>query len=738
MHETGFQTRGIQVFRSRKGTVDPEGPLIQPFRLLPMGDPGHGRNPEFADGRFALFQGKPFRRRFPMEGFLIGKTVQVDIQAVAVGKDPASASRLAMVQDPYFQLISVQAPDADVEVSPEGPDVPESHPGPRRSQSGRQPERPETCRADAEHSLRHDAGIQPALGGKMTLGPFRPGFDGIRDMVPQEPPGRIAVQEITRRSRVPGDIHATQGIQGGTVPEGFAPLLGKQAVLRHQFVGGQGGDGSFRALRQSHDERQADPGPEDLVAVIIPVGMEPLDLRSEIGFDRLGEPMGTGLVPPGLGSAPAEAPGEHRRREKSVIIQRGGGQVGLSRREPAFQFVRVGPDDTGGIPFPVAVLQAPFDEGPEFLRLFPAAAFEGIPGRSMGDHGGVAPVPGPVPDVGSFRDDGTGDGRIGGIHEPGEMPVSVQCRFISLPIAQEREEGIDVFRLVVGPDGGIVGFPAGTVHIPARRLVNAFGSADFGKTEFPVQHRVRCFQDQVSVHFVQVRPPGAPLRIQIGPQHVLPFPVGLEAGSEAEGFTGGEPEGSGAENIPPDDIGARNALIRRRSKDLGESGDEYGHRPVSQVLQLIGFTQERCAGRREDPPLHPHGRGRSRPSRGERTRHFQAAVQPDRFHLLVPQGIPVDADEGRDVHPHPVHQAGVRIVGDRPEHREDQGPFAVEGPVLSHAPSQHDGHLFAAHLDMVLAGQHRFRRCENDTGPSVFQGPAMRFPALPDGREDSK
>ena len=699
-----------------------------------MGDPGHGRNPEFAEGRCALFQGKSFRQRFPMERFLIGKTVQVDIQAVAVGKDPASTFRLAMVQDPYFQLISVQAPDADVEVSPEGPDVPESHPGPRRSQSGRQPERPETCRTDAEHSFRHDAAIQPALGGKMTLGPFRPGFDGIRDMVPQESPGRIAVQEITRRSRVPGDIHATQGVQGGTVPEGFAPLLGKQAVLRHQFVGGQGGDGSFRALRQSHDERQANPGPKDLVAVIIPVGMEPLDLRPEIGFDRLGEPMGTGLVPPGLGSAPAKAPGEHRRGEKSVIIQRGGGQVGFSRREPAFQFVRIGPDDTGGIPFPVAVLQAPFDEGPEFLRLFPAAAFEGIPGRPMGNHGGIAPVPGPVPDIGSFRDDGTGDGRIGGIHEPGEMPVSVQCRFIALSIAQEREEGIDVFRLVVGPDGGIVGFPAGTVHIPARRLVNAFGSADFGKTELPVQHRVRCFQDQVSVHFVQVRPPGAPLRIQIGPQHVLPFPVGLEAGSEAEGFTGGKPEGSGAENIPPDDIGARNALIRRRSKDLGESGDEYGHRPVSQVLQLIGFTQERCAGRREDPSLHPHGRGRSRPSRGERTRHFQAAVQPDRFHLLVPQGIPVDADEGRDVHPHPVHQAGVRIVGDRTEHRENQGPFAVEGPVLSHAPSQHDGHLFTAHLDMVLAGQRLFRRREYDAGPRFFQGPAL-FPILPENRE---
>ena len=77
------------------------------------------------------------------------------------------------------------------------------------------------------------------------------------------------------------------------------------------------------------------------------------------------------------------------------------------------------------------------------------------------------------------------------------MLIRAQCGTVPYLISQVREERVDIFCLVVRPDGCIVGFAAGTVHQSAFRVVNTFRSTDFCKSEHGVDDRIGRIQDQV-------------------------------------------------------------------------------------------------------------------------------------------------------------------------------------------------------------------------------------------------
>ena len=55
------------------------------------------------------------------------------------------------------------------------------------------------------------------------------------------------------------------------------------------------------------------------------------------------------------------------KSEKTRIRQRGGAEVGITRREAVFQLIGVGCDDTCTVFLPLAVFRAPFDGGEKLL-----------------------------------------------------------------------------------------------------------------------------------------------------------------------------------------------------------------------------------------------------------------------------------------------------------------------------------------------------------------------------------
>ena len=164
----------------------------------------------------------------------------------------------------------------------------------------------------------------------------------------------------------------------------------------------------------------------------------------------------------------------------------------------------------------MAVLQAPFDEGPQFACLFLAAACQGVAGGTVSYHGTVSPIFRTMPEADAFGDDGAGDGTIVGIHVAGKMAESVQGRLVTDLITQEGEEGIDVLSLVVCPYGSIVGLTAGTMHQATLGAVDTLGTAQFGESEHAVQHRVGGVEHQFVPPLVNKGLPSGAFALDVG------------------------------------------------------------------------------------------------------------------------------------------------------------------------------------------------------------------------------
>ena len=148
------------------------------------------------------------------------------------------------------------------------------------------------------------------------------------------------------------------------------------------------------------------------------------------------------------------------------------------------------------------IFQAPFDEWPQGFCFLSASFGQCITGRSVGYHGRIATVTRTVPDVNAFGDDGTWNRFPFVVHETGEMQVGVECGCVSVFIAHEREERVDVFGLVIRPKGRIVGFATRSVHRSAFGFVDALATTDLGEGEHTVDDRIRSFQYKLAHQFV--------------------------------------------------------------------------------------------------------------------------------------------------------------------------------------------------------------------------------------------
>ena len=460
--------------------------------------------------------------------------------------------------------------------------------------------------------------------------------------------------------------------------------------------------------------------------------MELAHVGTEVGLDGFRQGISLTDVGRCMGIAEPQLTAEHGGATQGIVVERGGAEVGLAGRETPLQLVAVGEHHTGVVQVTAAVLQTPLDERPQLACLLTAAACHHIARRPVRNHGGIATVAGAVPDVLALGNDGAGDGVVVVVHETGEVEVGVERRGIARAVAREGEEGVDVLGLVVSPDSRVVRLAAGGVHIAAGGLEDALRGANLGKAELAVDDIVGGVEDEVVVHLTQEHLPCGELCLEVGVQRLLPYPICLKNGAERQALARLEDERAATRKVGTDDVGARHAPLGTGGEALRIGGDIDSLRTGGDVAEGVALAHQRFVRRGEDAALEFNGGRQVAATRcadvglphGEGAANADAAVNPHLLHLLAAQRKTVDAQERRDVGADAVHQAGMGVVGDGAQHGEHQRALAAEAALLVHAPAEHDGHLLAAHLDVVGIGQRGLGGGEDDGVGAVGECPA--------------
>ena len=322
------------------------------------------------------------------------------------------------------------------------------------------------------------------------------------------------------------------------------------------------------------------------------------------------------------------------------------------------------------------------------------------------------------------------------------MAVGVGRRLVADVVSEEREEGVDVFGLVVAPDRRIVGLPAGGVHVPPAGFEDALRGPQLGVAELRVENRVGGLEDQVRidglVHEVHAR--GVLLR-DVGTQRLLSGPEGLEHRVEGQRFALPELERPVTQEVAPDDVRPVDALRGIGRHHLRKLGNRDAERRCADVAQRVALAHQRKGPRGEDPPRHLDAGRRTAVARRTDVHHpdgpaaadRQRPVDRERVDAFVLQHKAVDAQQRRNVRSHAVHQACVRVVGHRAQHGEHQRTLPAERAVVVDAPAEDEGHLLAAHFDVVVVGK---RRGVGRPDNAMFTG--GNRPALGGGRAAGK
>ena len=236
------------------------------------------------------------------------------------------------------------------------------------------------------------------------------------------------------------------------------------------------------------------------------------------------------------GSALSQFLAKTGSRNQGVIVEGRCAEVGISRRETAFQLIAVRGYYTFFIQLATTIFQTPFDEWPQSFCLLLASSSQGIAGGSIGYHGTVASIAGTVPNVDTFGNDGTRNRLPFIVHETGEMEVGIESRSIAIFISYKREERVDIFGLVVCPNGCIVRLATWAMHRAAFRFVDTFASADFGERKHPVDNRVGCFQYQLAHEFIDQGFALVLLFPYIDLRSRFTFLISQESSTECQGF----------------------------------------------------------------------------------------------------------------------------------------------------------------------------------------------------------
>ena len=180
------------------------------------------------------------------------------------------------------------------------------------------------------------------------------------------------------------------------------------------------------------------------------------------------------------------------------------------------------------------------------------------------------------------------------------MPVAVEGRLITVRVAQEREERVDVLTLVVAPQRGVVGLSARAVHKPAFRAVDAFGGPDLGEAELVINRRIRSLKDKGGIQGAHERHSGGIFITHIRDGHFLPaVSIGLERCLKINRLLRFQDEGAASEDIASHDVGTVHATVFRRFHNLLEFRNIHNHRLPRDVPDAVGLAKHRKGGARE-------------------------------------------------------------------------------------------------------------------------------------------
>lgn len=130
----------------------------------------------------------------------------------------------------------------------------------------------------------------------------------------------------------------------------------------------------------------------------------------------------------------------------------------------------------------------------------PSVAFsEGVTGLTVGDHRHIAPVPRAVPERGAFRDDAARDGAKLLVHVAGELVKGGLGGLVCGRKSEIAEKRIGVLRLIVRPNGRIVGATAGRVNQASFGAEQTLGGSDLGEPKHTVEDRTGSSQVENSI-----------------------------------------------------------------------------------------------------------------------------------------------------------------------------------------------------------------------------------------------
>ena len=156
-------------------------------------------------------------------------------------------------------------------------------------------------------------------------------------------------------------------------------------------------------------------------------------------------------------------------------------EIGVARREAVLKFVAVGGHNTLGGSLAARVFKTPLYERKELFGYLTVARCKSIASGTIAYHGAVAAVARNSEGVVALGNDRARDCHIVVVHKASEVPEGILRRFIALVVAKEGEKRVDVFRLIVCPDSGIVGLAAGRVHKSAFGAEDALCSSCFSE-----------------------------------------------------------------------------------------------------------------------------------------------------------------------------------------------------------------------------------------------------------------
>ena len=239
--------------------------------------------------------------------------------------------------------------------------------------------------------------------------------------------------------------------------------------------------------------------------------------------------------------------------------------------------------------------------------------------------------------------------------------------FVALVVSEEREERIDVFRLVVAPERCIIRFSSRTLHKTSSCAENAFGPADLAEAEHRVQHVIRAVYCKLPAYHIHEFLPFGFFLACIYRNFHLRLLQPLDAGADSNTFTWGDTvcpvlyvAGSLNQGIAPFSSG-----IRIGRSDIPDCRDKDGHCSVPCIGQCIFFA-DGCPCRRREIAFSHFDIGIA--VSAFRT---QQTIERNGSDLLSFKLLPIDGHTGQKIRIEPDGEACVRVVRDGAEHGPD-------------------------------------------------------------------